>query len=373
MRFITPRLRPAYPLSVGAPSARQLARLAGSLLMILAFLGPLADIARAQSTKTLRAFGQLRYGLTPDQVGLVFNASDPLSVQVAQYYRKARKIPQENVVAVKIPGSPARISPADLESLREEIGRRIPPAVQVLAIAWAQPFAVGCMSITAALAFGYDAAACQDSCAPTRPDMYFDSPSVRPFDDFGFRPSMLLAARDFQHAKALIDRGVAADGRLPAGAAYLLSTSDTARSSRAMTYPQSMDIPSPRLSIRNLQVDSIENRNDVMFYLTGLVHVPKLDTLGFVPGALADHLTSTGGVLVDGSQMSSIRWLEAGATASYGTVSEPCNYPQKFPHAGVLIRHYLAGASAIEAYWKSVAWPAQGVFIGEPLASPYRR
>lgn len=25
----------------------------------------------------------------------------------------------------------------------------------------------------------------------------------------------------------------------------------------------------------------------------------------------------------------------------------------------------------IEAYWKSVAMPGQGIFIGEPLANPY--
>ena len=28
---------------------------------------------------------------------------------------------------------------------------------------------------------------------------------------------------------------------------------------------------------------------------------------------------------------------------------------------------------ALEAYWRSVAWPAQGVFVGEPLAAPFGR
>jgi hypothetical protein len=104
------------------------------------------------------------------------------------------------------------------------------------------------------------------------------------------------------------------------------------------------------------------------------VNIPnRPHRLGFRPGALADHLTSLGGDLLGQSQMSSLRWLEAGATASYGTVSEPCNHWQKFPHPGILLKHYVNGASAIEAYWKSVAWPAQGLFIGEPLATPYRR
>ena len=73
------------------------------------------------------------------------------------------------------------------------------------------------------------------------------------------------------------------------------------------------------------------------------------------------------------SQMSALRWLEAGSTGSYGTVIEPCNFPQKFPDPEVLMRRYLAGESLIEAYWKSVRWPGQGIFIGEPLARPYAR
>jgi hypothetical protein len=69
--------------------------------------------------------------------------------------------------------------------------------------------------------------------------------------------------------------------------------------------------------------------------------------------------------------MSSLRWLEAGATASYGTVVEPCSHPQKFPLPAIALFHYAAGASAVEAYWKSVAWPGEGVFIGDPLARPF--
>ena len=35
------------------------------------------------------------------------------------------------------------------------------------------------------------------------------------------------------------------------------------------------------------------------------------------------------------------------------------------------MQRYLAGEALIEAYWKSVARPSQGVFIGEPLARPF--
>jgi uncharacterized protein (TIGR03790 family) len=98
-----------------------------------------------------------------------------------------------------------------------------------------------------------------------------------------------------------------------------------------------------------------------------------LGTNRFLPGAVADHLTSFAGMLTDSPQMSSLRWLAAGATGSYGTVVEPCNLLGKFPYVPVLMAHYLAGETLVEAYWKSVAMPGQGLLIGEQLAAPYRK
>jgi hypothetical protein len=66
-----------------------------------------------------------------------------------------------------------------------------------------------------------------------------------------------------------------------------------------------------------------------------------------------------------------VAWLEAGVTASYGTVVEPCNYTQKFPDTRVVLPFYFRGGTVIEAYWKSVSWPGEGLFVGEPLARPW--
>ena len=41
------------------------------------------------------------------------------------------------------------------------------------------------------------------------------------------------------------------------------------------------------------------------------------------------------------------------------------------PYSGPASAYGVIGKT-IEAYWKSVAWPGQGVFIGEPLATPFR-
>jgi len=183
---------------------------------------------------------------------------------------------------------------------------------------------------------------------------------------------MAIAATSLDRAKALIDRGIASDGTNPAGTAYLLSTSDRARNVRSKWYGNVEVLFHDRLRVRVLYQDSLRDENDVLFYFTGLPEVDGLQTLRFVPGAIGDHLTSGGGVLVGGSQMSALRWLEAGATASYGTVAEPCNMPQKFPRPEIAIAHYLRGETLLEAYWKSVEMPGQGIFVGEPLAAPFR-
>jgi uncharacterized protein (TIGR03790 family) len=101
--------------------------------------------------------------------------------------------------------------------------------------------------------------------------------------------------------------------------------------------------------------------------------VPQITSNRYRPGAIADHLTSFGGQLTSSPQMSSLRWLEAGATGSFGTVVEPCNIAAKFPAPGLVLAYSRRGDTLLEAYWRSVAMPDQGVFIGEPLARPWPR
>ena len=310
--------------------------------------------------------------LQAEQLAVVINDSDPSSVTIGEYYRQARGIADKNIIHVNIADRPHSLDPLQFKHLKEQIEAHLDADIQAIVMVWTAPYAVGCNSITSALTLGYNGAQCDNSCGPGKISPYFNSTSTLPFKDHGVRLSMLLPADSVESAKSLIDRGVSSGFQVPQASAYYLNTSDTARSSRARFFPPSGRIAQKRLTIKNMKADTLEGAQDIMVYQTGLVRVPKLNTLHFLPGALADHLTSVGGDLLGGSQMSSLRWLEAGATASYGTVSEPCNYWQKFPNPSVLLKHYLAGTSAIEAYWSSVAWPAQGLIIGEPLAAPYQ-
>jgi uncharacterized protein (TIGR03790 family) len=311
--------------------------------------------------------------LDASQLGVVVNTADPLSVQIGRYYAERRKIPFQNVLEVSFPPGRAIMTLADFQAAKLQVDIHAPPGVQALALTWAAPYRVECMSVTSAFALGFDLAYCATGCRDTRPSAYFNSHARRPYSQLGIRPAMAVASVTLEQAKALIDRGVASDRANPLGTAYLLATSDHARNARSASYRQTAQMLKGRFAVSLLRQDALRDAKDVMFYFTGLERVEGLETLGFLPGAIADHLTSFGGALTDSTQMSALRWLEAGATGSYGTVVEPCNILQKFPHPAIAIGRYLQGETLIEAYWKSVAMPGQGVFIGEPLAAPYAR
>jgi uncharacterized protein (TIGR03790 family) len=317
------------------------------------------------------------YGhLTAQDLGVVINLDDPYSVQVGEHYVKARRIPADQVLRLHVPVK-GTLSIGEFADLSAKIDAFYGNRVQGLALAWRWPFAVDCNAITGALAMGFDAKLCASTCAVSRQSSYFGSISSRPFHDHRMRISMLLAARDVAGAKAMIDRGVRSDGTLGLrGAtpvhAHFVTTSDAIRSVRQVQFPPEGLIKPYAIELHLDQTDALRNASRVVMYLTGRASVDGLDTVRFVPGALADHLTSFGGILDRPmGQMNVLSWIEAGATASYGTTSEPCAHLQKFPQSQALLQFYLQGATALEAYWKSVAWPQQGLFVGEPLAAPF--
>ena len=308
-------------------------------------------------------------------LAVIINTADPLSVRIGEYYAAQRRISFQNIIRVAFPADRTTLTRKEFEDIKEIVDKKAMRRIQAFALTWAVPYRVECMSITSAFAFGYDPAFCEPGCKPTRPSPYFNSRASLPFAQLGMRPAMAIAATSFEHARELIDRGVESDGKFPTGTAYLLSTSDPARNVRSAAYQTARRVIDGRIPVSILKQDSLEGASDVLFYFTGKHAVQGLQTLRFVPGAIADHLTSSGGILSsqDGGQMSALRWLEAGATGSYGTVVEPCNLLQKFPDPARVTASYLKGDTLIEAYWKSVAMPGQGIFIGEPLAAPFRR
>lgn len=309
--------------------------------------------------------------LTGHELAVIVNDADALSRQIGEYYSQQRRIPAEQIIHLRFPPRQSVLSQRQFEALKKQVDQNTPEHVQAYVLTWLLPFRVECMSITTAFAAGFDPAFCAEGCKTTRNSPYFASETDKPFKAHGWRPTMALSGKTFADAKKLIDTGVAADYSHPSGSAYLLKTSDQARSSRAALFPQVAEGLKNFWPVNYLEQDYIEGRQDVMFYFTGLAKVPHVADNRYLPGAIADHLTSTGGMMSGSDQMNITEWLNAGATASYGAVVEPCNFPAKFPNPGVLMYFYLRGSSLIEAYWKSVAQPGQGIFVGEPLAKPF--
>jgi uncharacterized protein (TIGR03790 family) len=329
---------------------------------LAALAAPVASLASEDPPSVLRS----------TDLGVIINTEDPLSQAIGAYYIDKRHIPPANVARVSF--SPLRVDlpPEEFNALRARVQATLPARVQAYAITWPRPYRVGCMSITSAFAFGTDPKFCATGCTATRLSPYFNAPSSRPYDELHIRPTMAIVASDLASAEQLIDRGVASDGTFPKGTAYLLNTADAARNVRATQYSSVGAETEGKVDIQILTTPAIRARSDVLFYFVGAMEVPELLSNHFLPGAIADHLTSFGGMLTDSHQMSSLRWIEAGATGSYGTVVEPCSMLTKFPDIPVLVRRYLSGETLVEAYWKSVAMPGQGIFIGEPLAAPFR-
>jgi uncharacterized protein (TIGR03790 family) len=366
---------PSLPIGAGPAGERRAhvwrRRLAGALALLL----PLALAASGSPWSGRRSLGSgppSGGSLDHRHLALIINAADPLSETIGRLYQEARLIPPQQVIRVRFPPGEASLNPRLFRRIKATVDRQTPAHVQAYALAWAAPYRVGCQSITSAFSFGLDARFCASGCRTTALSPLFARGDVRrPWDQLRVRPSMMLAASSVATARRLIQQGVASDGTTPPGTAYLLSTSDARRNRRAAGYDRVMAALGSRFRVRILRADTLVGAQDVMAYFTGLAFPVGLRTNRFRPGAVADHLTSLGGQLTDSPQMSALRWLEAGATGSYGTVVEPCNFTAKFPDPGLLLSYYLRGDTLIESYWRSVAMPGQGVFIGEPLARPW--
>lgn len=312
-------------------------------------------------------------GISAAQLAVVINQNDPLSVEVGELYAAEHNIPDSQVVRLHFSAENSVLGAKEFQPLKAQLDKQLDASVQGLVLTWLRPYRVECMSITSAFSFGWDSKYCSaKQCAPTAPSPYFNSPSTQPNTQLGIRPSMLLGASNLDEARALIARAKRSEQTNPDGTAYLVSTTDHDRNVRARFFQEEQRFFSPWIKVETPVTNALRDKTDVMFYFTGLPRVEGIGSNNFLAGAVADHLTSTGGQLTDSKQMSALEWLKAGATGSYGTVVEPCAHLQKFPNPGVLMLHYLAGETLLESYWKSVAWPGEGIFVGEPLARPFK-
>ncbi|HSU52902.1 MAG TPA: hypothetical protein VLT36_02445 [Candidatus Dormibacteraeota bacterium] len=183
--------------------------------------------------------------------------------------------------------------------------------------------------------------------------------------------AFMLTDNTLRGAEAILARGLLADGSFPTQAVYLEKTSDPARNVRFFSFDNARFDARIRndLSVVRTNTDATAFEN-IRGLLTGFATLSLPDD-AFVPGALGDSLTSYAGALFDQfGQTTLLAFLDAGAAASYGTVTEPCNFLQKFPDPLDYI-YQSRGFCAAEAYYQSVLDPFEGLFVGEPLSAPF--
>lgn len=175
----------------------------------------------------------------------------------------------------------------------------------------------------------------------------------------------------------MIDRSVAADGQQPGlfPSFLFIETNDNARSGpRDSAFPTAISritatgLPASEVSPGPLPPSGIQT----LGVMTGAADLDfSSTTFTLENGAFADHLTSFAGDFNQPAQTKMSRWIERGAVGTYGTVEEPCNFPQKFPSA-FLHSNYAQGVTLGEAFLRTLgAVPFQGYFMGDPLCRPY--
>jgi hypothetical protein len=183
---------------------------------------------------------------------------------------------------------------------------------------------------------------------------------------------MRIDAGSLAETQSMIDRSIQADGSFPRGTIYLFD-GEGPRNVRKEAIPSAqrfinmLDLP-----VDHRMVGSLNGATDVIGWQTG---VPSLiaSQNRYLPGALADHLTSFGGSMnPKHNHTCAIDFLKAGCSATYGTVVEPYNHLAKFP-VPHLYGYYGLGFTAVESYWMSVRWPQQGLFMGDPLTRPFEK
>lgn len=286
-------------------------------------------------------------GLSADALAVVFNSELPNSEAVALAYAEQRGIPEHRIIGLEL-GTEGNLSRADFAVADAALRASLGEEVQGLLLTFTTPYRVDCMGASAAFALGFDERWCQPGppCNPTDAGPYFQSDTRTPWQDFGMRPAMMLYHEDLTTAEAWIARGLAADGALygldgDRAVGRFVHTSDSARSVRTADFERATRALDASAGIELAVVDAttgeeplvegneLVGETDLLFYLTGIPTLSRISENTYLPGALADHLTSFGGVFPGSSQTPATAWLEAGATASYGSAIEPCNYTQQ--------------------------------------------
>ncbi len=343
--------------------------------------------------------------LGPHEVLLLANRNSPRSLEIARAYAAMRDIPEENFVALDLPATPIfEITPADFttkiwnpanQSIRErELDDHILAWVYSVdfPIRIAGPPSLSIQGLTFLKNKIPDTALVERGtyCSPL-----FAGPETPRLSGFPAQsldvqsswlgqdmplPSMMLGymgqnGNTLEEIMACLKAGLKSDRTRPEGMVLILTNSDIRTLCRAWEFgPALRELNAQGIATLLAQTPPT-NKNDsdqLIGLMAGAAEIPGItnNLFHFLPGAIAEHLTSFGAAFDNNQQTKITAWIRACATASAGTVTEPYSIWMKFPHARVF-SYQVAGCTILESLIQSIRCPLQSLFIGEPLANPW--
>ena len=327
---------------------------------------------------------------------VVVNTNSAESVELGEYYASQHGIPTHQICSVGIATNTATLTPTNFFTLlRDPIlahiaAENLTGQIDYVVLCGDLPTRVRDVEgVTASLFYGFQNAPSVWEVGACNLPLYTTNNYYRAERAFrsvagwnntnGFVAFHLLGT-NLANAKLVADRGVAAQSTFPAGTIYLYNLGDGPRGWREQLFG---DAQFSFTALPGLPAEcfiaapwaTLNNKTNVMGYHDGCAYLTagaKSTNNTWLAGAYADHMTSYGGRLLDTNhnQNTVLDWFGIGATASYGTVAEPCSYIEKYPDPflGFL---YARGFTIGEAYAMAVFAPYQGLFAGDPLAAPY--
>jgi uncharacterized protein (TIGR03790 family) len=328
-------------------------------------------------------------------VVVVVNQNSTNSVQLGNYYCEKRAVPPQNLLRINWTGGNITWSRSDFETnllnplVAMLSSRRLTNQVDYVVLSMDIPYrvtdgsappAAGENATTSALFYGFKPDEGESSCGLPSGTVngYAGSEGVfRQMPPTSVASNawlvMMLTSSNLALARAAVDRGVASDYTAPTQT-VILAKSPTDRLRRVRLYVFDDAVLNVRLrgSVAIARTNAVSPLGmGTLLGFEGGEMVMSLAGGIFTPGAMADNLTSFSGALFENSgHTGALNFLNSGATASYGTVIEPCAYLEKFPNAQNYF-YQARGFSIAECYYMSVANPYQGVLVGEPLAAPF--
>ncbi|MFH0908930.1 MAG: hypothetical protein V1929_09220 [bacterium] len=348
-------------------------------------------------------FPGVGWALGPHEVAVLVNKNSPRSLEVANYFVHLRHIPPQNIVLLHLPDSvlepEATMSPEDFTKLIWDPARKVIRERRIedhiLAWIYSADFPVRITSdpevslqgITFARNTLPDTAMIKDgtylSALFRGPDKV-DGPEG---DSITFErftpllrqamplPSMMLG---FTGSRGMpvdqvvrnIKYGVVSDNSSPSPAVTFVVSDDVRSRCREWQFPRVQSTLKSR-GINAVITSNAPSKETALMGLQMGTSWPAPEQTGsFLPGAMAEHLTSFAALFDAPEQAVLTEWLRAGATASAGTVTEPLSIWMKFPHAR-FFDHYASGCTMIESFFLSIRSPMQILLVGEPLARPW--